>query len=150
MPFDRRWFAAGGELPASLPSLAGAVMNDLNTDQPMLVNCVAYTNGKPHAITLDEISDALKDPTGFVWVGLHEPDEPLLDKLQLEFGLHELAIEDAHNAHQRTKIEVYGDSLFIVVHTGQTVEHRIVFGETHMFLGRNYLVTVRHGASLSY
>jgi len=124
--------------------------SDISAEQPMLVNCVAYSEGKPHAITLDEISAALKDPNGFVWVGLHEPDEPLLDKLQHEFGLHELAVEDAHRAHQRTKIETYGDSLFIVVHTGQTVEHRIVFGETHMFLGRNYLVTVRHGASLSY
>jgi len=130
---------------------AGAAMSpDVSTTEPMLVNCVAYSNGKPRTISLDEISDALKDTKGFVWVGLHEPDEPLLDKLQQEFGLHELAIEDAHNAHQRTKIEVYGDSLFIVVHTGQTVAHKIVFGETHMFLGHNYLVTVRHGASLSY
>jgi magnesium transporter len=121
-----------------------------SASEPMLVNCVAYNDGKPRAISLDDISEALKDPQGFVWVGLHEPDEPMLDKLQQEFGLHELAIEDAHNAHQRTKIEVYGDSLFIVVHTGQTVDHHIVFGETHMFLGRNYLMTVRHGASLSY
>jgi magnesium transporter len=58
----------------------------------------------------------------FVWVGLHEPDEPLLLKLQEEFGLHDLAIEDAHTAHQRTKIETYGDSLFVVVQTAQLVE----------------------------
>jgi magnesium transporter len=145
--------AGAGDSPASCAIHApGAVMSptDISPQQPMLVNCVAYNEGKPRAITLDEISDALQDPNGFVWVGLHEPDEPLLEKLQQEFGLHELAVEDAHKAHQRTKIEVYGDSLFIVVHTGQTVEHKIVFGETHMFLGRNYLVTVRHGASLSY
>ena len=124
--------------------------NDVSTTEPMVVNCVAYSDGKPRPITLDAISDALQDKNGFVWVGLHEPDEPLLEKLREEFGLHELAIEDAHNAHQRTKIEVYGDSLFIVVHTGQTVDHKIVLGETHLFLGHNYLVTVRHGASLSY
>ena len=120
---------------------------------PMLVNCVAYVSGKPRAISLEQISEALKDAKCFVWVGLHEPDEPLLDKLQQQFGLHELAIEDAHRAHQRTKIEVYGDSLFIAVHTAQMAtgaQHKIEFGETHMFLGRNYLVTVRHGASLSY
>ena len=72
------------------------------------------------------------------------------DKLQEEFGLHELAIEDAHTAHQRTKIEVYGDSLFMVVQTAQLVDGQLAFGETHIFLGPRYLVTVRHGASLSY
>ena len=117
---------------------------------PMLVNCTAYGHGKARSIPLDEISDVLKDPQSFVWVGLYEPDEPLLDKLQEEFHLHELAVEDAHCAHQRTKIEVYGESLFIAVHTAQIREHKIQFGETHLFLGRNYLVSVRHGASLSY
>ena len=116
----------------------------------MLVNCVAYGAGAPRQITRAEIGAALKEPDGFVWVGLHEPDEALLDQLQRQFGLHELAVEDAHRAHQRTKIEVYGDSLFIVVHTAQMPEHTIAFGETHIFLGRNYLVTIRHGASLSY
>src|SRR6478609_1295496 len=130
------------------------VMNDstpLPSDQPMLVNCIAYsTDGrKVRDISLDEISQFLAQDA-FVWVGLHEPDEPLLEKLQEEFGLHDLAIEDAHNAHQRPKIEAYGDSLFIVVHTAQMVSGKIEFGETHIFLGKNYLVTVRHGASLSY
>ncbi len=119
---------------------------------PMLVNCVVYSDAgrQRRAITVEEISDFLQLPDAFVWVGLHEPDEPLLEKLQNEFGLHDLAVEDAHNAHQRPKIEVYGDSLFIVVHTAQVVAGKIEFGETHIFLGRNYLVTVRHGASLSY
>lgn len=118
----------------------------------MLVNCIAYGNDgrKLRDITLDEISDFLKDPDAFVWVGLHEPDEALLGKLQEEFGLHDLAIEDAHNAHQRPKIELYDDSLFIALHTAQVIGGKIEFGETHMFLGRNYFVTVRHGASLSY
>lgn len=118
----------------------------------MVVNCVAYSaeGHKLRNITIDEISNVLESRDSFVWVGLHEPDEPLLEKLQEEFGLHELAVEDAHNAHQRPKIEAYGDSLFIVVHTAQVVAGKIEFGETHIFLGRNYLVTVRHGASLSY
>jgi magnesium transporter len=116
----------------------------------MLVNCVAYGGGAPQPITLDEIGTVLKDPARFVWVGLHEPDESLLDQLRRQFGLHELAIEDAHRAHQRTKIEMYGESLFIVVHTAQMPDHTIAFGETHLFLGRNYLVSIRHGASLSY
>lgn len=118
----------------------------------MLVNCVAYSrDGARRDIDLEAVSDALADPAqGFVWVGTHEPDEPLLRKLQEEFGLHELAVEDAHHAHQRPKIEAYGESLFIVLHTAQAVNGEIAFGETHIFLGPRYLLTVRHGASLSY
>ncbi len=118
----------------------------------MVVNCVAYGRDgrRLPEITLDEISDVLEQPDTFVWVGLHEPDEALLAKLQEEFNLHDLAVEDAHNAHQRPKIESYGDSLFVVLQTAQEVNCQIVFGETHIFLGARYLVTVRHGASLSY
>lgn len=119
---------------------------------PMVVNCVAYSadGRRLRDITIEEISDVIATPDQWVWVGLHEPTEQLLDTLQEEFGLHELAVEDAHNAHQRAKIEVYGDSLFIVAQTAQVVGGKIAFGETHAFLGRNYLLTVRHGASLSY
>jgi magnesium transporter len=122
------------------------------TDEPMIVNCIAYRNDGTRIgdIGIDAISDVLKDPDTFVWVGLHEPDEPLLLKLQEEFGLHDLAIEDAHTAHQRTKIETYGDSLFVVVQTAQLVKGHLAFGETHIFLGLRYLVSIRHGASLSY
>jgi len=118
----------------------------------MLVNCVAYSRDgrKIGDITLDAISDNLQNPDRFVWVGLLEPDEALLTKLQEEFGLHDLAIEDAHCAHQRPKIEIYDDTLFVVLHTAQVVQGKIVFGETHIFLGQNFLLTVRHGASLSY
>lgn len=119
---------------------------------PGVVNCAAYDRaGCRRDITLDAISDVLAvDDGGFVWVGLYEPDMALLDKLQEEFGLHDLAVEDAHHAHQRPKIERYGDSLFVVIQTAQVVEERIRFGETHAFLGPRYLVTVRHGFSLSY
>ncbi len=121
-------------------------------NQPMLVNCVLYGKDgrKLRDISVGEISTVLARDEGFVWVGLHEPDEDMLDQLQEQFGLHELAIEDAHIAHQRTKIEVYGDSLFIAVHTAQTIDQNVVFGETLIFVGHNYLVSIRHGASLSY
>lgn len=129
-------------------------MNDasLPAATRMVINCVAYSrNGQRlRDITLDEISDVLEQPDTFVWVGLHEPDEKLLEKLQEEFGLHDLAVEDAQNAHQRPKIEVYGDSLFLVAQTAQLVGGNLAFGETHVFVGPRYLVTVRHGASLSY
>lgn len=117
-----------------------------------VVNCVAYDReGKGRIIDLDAISDVLAEDDGsFVWVGMYEPDEAILDKLQEEFGLHDLAVEDAHNAHQRPKIETYGNSLFIAIHTAQSVDSHIRFGETHLFVGPRYLVTVRHGASSSY
>ncbi|WP_147653938.1 magnesium/cobalt transporter CorA [Vulcaniibacterium gelatinicum] len=117
-----------------------------------VVNCAAYDRaGRRRDLTLDQISEVLADDDGsFVWVGLHEPEDALLLKLQEEFGLHDLAIEDAQHAHQRPKLEAYGDGLFIAVHTAQVVDERIRFGETHAFLGPRYLVTVRHGASLSY
>lgn len=127
-------------------------MDQPAVSNPMIANCVAYgAHGeKLRDITLDEISEVLKQPDTFVWVGLIEPDESLLEKLREEFGLHELAVEDAHHAHQRPKIETYGDSLFIVVQTAQLIGGNIAFGETHIFLGARYLLTVRHGASLSY
>jgi len=117
-----------------------------------VVNCVAYASSgkRMYDTTLDEISDVLAQPDTFMWLGLHEPDEALLLKIQEEFALHDLAIEDAQHAHQRPKIEVYDDTLFIVVHTSQFVGGKVQFGETHIFLGRRFLITVRHGASLSY
>jgi magnesium transporter len=128
---------------------------DKNTDKsevPAIVNCVAYrTDGtRLRDIDINDISEILKEPDTFIWLGLHEPYEPLLLKLQEEFDLHDLAIEDAQQAHQRTKVETYGDSLFIVVQTAQLTGGHIAFGETHIFLGKRYLITVRHGASLSY
>lgn len=117
-----------------------------------VVNCVHYgLDGQRRDIGLDAISDVLAvDDGSFVWVGLYEPDDGLLDKLQEEFGLHDLAVEDAQHAHQRPKVEPYGDSLFLAVNTAQVVDEHIRYGETHAFLGPRYLVTVRHGASLSY
>lgn len=117
-----------------------------------VINCAAYgRDGARRDISLDAISDVLAvDDGSFVWVGLYEPADGILEKLQEEFGLHDLAVEDAQNAHQRPKVESYGNSLFIAMHTARTVEQRIRFGETHVFIGPRYIVTVRHGASSSY
>ena len=119
----------------------------------MVRNLASYSiDGTRQAdISLEEISDALaSSDTGFVWVGLYRPDEPLLLKMQEEFGLHPLAVEDALKAHQRPKVELYGDSLFLVLQTAQVVKGHIEFGETHVFIGPRYLLTVRHGASLPF
>lgn len=124
----------------------------LPTLPPSVISCAAYTaDGSRREVELDAISDVLAvDDGSFVWVGLYEPDDGILEKLQEEFGLHDLAIEDAGNAHQRPKIDTYGNSLFIALHTAQNVDGSIHFGETHVFIGPRYLVTVRHGASSSY
>jgi len=119
----------------------------------MVRACLHYRDGRKVAdLELDAISDVLAvDDGSFVWVGLYEPDEDLLHKLQEEFGLHPLAVEDALKAHQRPKIEPYGDALFIVMHTAQSAANcAIGVGETHVFFGPRYLITVRHGASLPY
>ena len=118
-----------------------------------VINCAVYDrSGTRSDIGLDAISDVLaRDDGSFIWVGLYQPDDTLLDKLQEEFGLHDLAVEDAHRAHQRPKIEAYGNSLFIAVNTAQAEDdNSIGYGETLAFLGPRYLITVRHGASRSY
>jgi magnesium transporter len=116
-----------------------------------VVNCASYSEGRKSGdVALDDISEVLKVPGQFVWIGLHEPDDSTLDKIQEEFELHELAVEDAKNAHQRPKLEEYGASLFVVLRTAQVKDGKVEFGETHIFVGTCYVVTLRHGASLSY
>lgn len=109
------------------------------------------TAGKPNELSLDRISDALALNDGsIIWVGLFEPDEPLLFKMQIEFDLHPLAIEDAHKAHQRSKVERFGNCLFIVVNTAQVNDGEIQYGETHIFISTRFILTVRHHGSLSH
>jgi magnesium transporter len=119
-----------------------------------VINSAAYCNGIRVAdVPVPDLGDAWRHSDRFLWVGLYEPDEKLLLHLKEAFGLHELAIEDAHKAHQRPKLEVYGDSLFIVLRTARLAdgsEHRIEFGETHVFVGPRYIVSVRHGSLTSH
>ncbi|MBF6987750.1 MULTISPECIES: magnesium and cobalt transport protein CorA [Cupriavidus] len=116
-----------------------------------IVNCVAYRQGQRlGTVGMEEIPTVLGVPGTFVWLGLHEPDLTLLRKVQLAFGLHDLAVEDALDAHQRPKLEAYGDSVFVVLNTAQLAEDEVVVGETHLFVGPNYVVSVRHGASSAY
>ena len=111
----------------------------------MLVNCVAYQDGRKLAdIDKREISDYLKRPGCFVWVALAEATPEELLEMQEEFDLHELAVEDARHGHQRPKIEEYGDSLFVVMHTVEfTPTDEIKVGEVDIFVGRNYVLSVR-------
>jgi magnesium transporter len=116
-----------------------------------LVHCAAYEEGrKVGEPRLEDVSEVLAAPGPFVWVGLREPSDEVLRQLQEEFALHELAVEDAQHAHQRPKLEEYGDSIFVVLRTAQRHDGRLAFGETHVFVGPRYVVSVRHGPSLPY
>ena len=101
-------------------------------------------------IAIEEAGEWSKQPGHVVWIGLLEPDTELLQRVQAQLGLHYLAIEDAAKAHQHPKIEQYGEALFVVARTAQSIDGQIAFGETHLFVGRGYVVSVRHGASSSY
>ena len=110
----------------------------------MLVNCVAYQDGRKLAeITQREIKSYVSRPDCFVWVALKDADAAELAAMQDEFDLHELAVEDARHGHQRPKIEEYGDSLFAVLHTVEAAGEELKVGEMDVFVGRNYVLSVR-------
>ena len=116
----------------------------------MLINCVAYQHGAKLAdIDVDSISDYIARPDCFVWVALSDPEPEELAMMQSEFGLHELAVEDASHGHQRPKIEEYGDSLFVVMHLVEPIsaagdgEPTFNVGEVDVFVGLNYVLSVR-------
>jgi len=110
----------------------------------MLVNCVAYQEGRKLAdIDKREISNYLARPDCFVWVALKDATDAELEEMREEFGLHELAVEDARHGHQRPKIEEYGDSLFVVLNTLEVANDEFRIGEIDIFVGRNYVLSVR-------
>lgn len=110
----------------------------------MLINCVAYQEGNKLAdIHPSEISDYVNRPECFVWVALFEPSNEELDTMQAEFNLHKLAVEDARHGHQRPKIEEYGDLLFAVLHIVDLEGEELNVGEVDVFVGRNYILSVR-------
>jgi magnesium transporter len=122
---------------------------DLAADS--VVDCAAYAHGRRVGrLALEEAGAALLQAGQFVWVGLYEPGAEILENVQQQFGLHDLAIEDARSAHQRPKLERYEDSLFVVLRTAQLTSTRLEFGETHVFVGPRYLVSVRHGSHRSH
>jgi magnesium transporter len=116
----------------------------------MLINCVAYENGaRLTELSVEEISDYLERPDCFVWVALRDATPEELDKMQEEFGLHELAVEDARHGHQRPKLEEYGDSIFTVMHLvepakGEYDQGEYNLGEVNVFVGPNYVLSVRN------
>ena len=148
-------------LSALRPSLRAVHTRVRPTGNPLLrlplaanvVDCAVYVDGTrltgrfTHERALAEVR---RRGEGFVWIGLHEPDEEQLTGLADVFGLHELAVEDAVHAHQRPKLERYDDTLFTVLKTvrhcgGDTAQEVVATGEVMVFLGRDFVITVRHG-----
>ena len=116
----------------------------------MIVDCGHYIDGvRQHEdqMTLEHAATCLRDGEGFVWVGMADPTPGELDRLASQLSLHELAVEDARKAHQRPKIEEYDEHWFVALRSARYLEDEesVEFGEIHMFLGRGYVVTVRHG-----
>jgi magnesium transporter len=117
----------------------------------LLINCVAYENGARLAdLPVDEISDYLTRPDCFVWVALNDATPQELDQMKEEFDLHELAVEDARHGHQRPKIDEYGDSLFAVMKLMDLTEGEFSVGEVNIFVGRNYVLSVRNNSRQTF
>jgi magnesium transporter len=117
----------------------------------MLINCVAYQNGVKLAdLPVEEISDYLERKDCFVWVALRDATDGELDTMQEEFGLHDLAIEDARHGHQRPKIEEYGDTLFAVMHLVEAGQSGLTVGEISIFVGHNFILSIRNRSQQSF
>jgi magnesium transporter len=117
----------------------------------VLVNCAAYRDGQRVAdIPVSEIRDHLREPGGFVWVAVKDPEPQELDRLQEEFDLHPLAVEDARHGHQRPKVEEYGSSLFLVMHMIEPSGDDLQLAEIAVFAGPQYIVSVRTNAQIGF
>jgi magnesium transporter len=115
----------------------------------VIVDCAVYERGvrRPGELALDDAYEACREHDAFVWIGLFEPNEAEFESVRREFDLHELAVEDAIKAHQRPKLEVYGDSLFVVLKSARWSpnDESIDFGEILIFVGEGFIISVRHG-----
>ncbi len=117
----------------------------------MLINCAVYQQGKKLTdIPLSEIAGYLKRPDCFVWVALRDTDAAEMKEMQEQFGLHELAVEDAVLGKQRPKLEEYGDALFAVLQTLEVTDGELRIGELYMFAGPNYVLSCRRNAEKGF
>ena len=122
-----------------------------DTSRPGVIASALYRDGqRVRDIAIEEIGAFAGREGGIVWLGLHEPEAALLSTIQSQLGLHDLMIEDANQPHQRAKLDVYDNILFIVLRTAQLDSKGIQYGETHLIVGKGFVVSIRHGASASY
>ena len=113
--------------------------------------CSLYRNGKRIGpVSLDQPIRCATDRSEFVWIGLFEPSEAELRQLQENYDLHPLAIEDALLAHQLPKLDIYGDQLFVVARPAHLVDGQICYGETSVFVGDTFIISVRHGSERAH
>ncbi|MFE2524487.1 magnesium and cobalt transport protein CorA [Streptomyces sp. NPDC059382] len=117
-----------------------------------MIDSAVYRDGRraaSPATLADTFRQLREQPDGMAWIGLHRPTEAELHSLAAEFNLHPLSIEDALEAHQRPKLERYGDTLFVVLRAARYLDalEEVDFGELHVFVGPDFLITVRHGAA---
>lgn len=114
------------------------------------IDCRLFKRETSTEIPLDDVSEYITDPDSFIWIELESPDTATIRKLGEEFGLHELALEDAVTTRQRPKLEEYGEHVFIALRTVQLWQDRIEMGETHLFAGTNFIIAIRHGHGCGY
>ena len=115
----------------------------------LIIDCAVYENGvrRSEPLAVADAFEAGRAPGAFVWIGMFEPTEDEFAAVRTELSLHPLAVEDAVRAHQRPKLEVYDDSVFLVLKTARydDATEAIAFGEIHVFTGDGFVVTIRHG-----
>ena len=125
-----------------------------NSSTDEVVSCYSYsrkTGEKLDQVALNDVNRCLSNNGQFIWLGLYDPSLETMIKVQQAFGLHELAIEDAFADHQRAKVENYdNDMVFVVLRTAKLEDNVIRYGTTAIFMGKNYLITIRNGPSNSY
>src|ERR687886_2144222 len=115
----------------------------------MIVDNAVYVDGR-RAVepeSLRETYEVVREQHGLAWIGLYRPTEEEFTSVAEEFGLHPLAVEDALEAHQRPKLERYGNTLFVVLRPARYLDapEEVEFGEIHIFVGKDFVITVRHG-----
>lgn len=116
-----------------------------------VVAAYLYRHGKRvREVAIDEKVDCSADRSEFVWIGICDPTESEMRTLKERYDLHPLAVEDAVNAMQLPKVDVYGDQLFVVARTAHLDGDTIVYGETAIFVGRSHIISVRHGSARSH
>jgi magnesium transporter len=110
-----------------------------------------YRNGQRlRSVSIDEKVDCPDDKSEFVWIGINDPTDEEMRTLKAQYGLHPLAVEDAVNANQLPKVDVYGDQLFVVARTASLDGDQIGYGETAIFIGHSHIISVRHGSARSH
>jgi magnesium transporter len=145
-----------GNVPTLRPRPVGAPKTTplRRAGQDVVVDCAVYVDGRRQPpVAAEDALESAAAQGGFVWLGLYEPTEDELASISERYGLHPLAVEDAVYAHQRPKLEHYDEALFMVLKTARYVEHEqltatsevVDTGEVMVFLGSNYVITVRHG-----